>query len=541
MKRRSFLKSSALGAAVATSLPLAACTGTNSDSTSKLPYGETDDFELNEITVDELQQYLKDGKYTSEQLVSLYLDRIQKIDIDGPGLNAVIEINPDALEIAKQLDAERKDANIRGPLHGIPVMIKDNIDTGDKMMTTAGALALVGHKAVKDSPLAAGLREAGAIILAKTNLSEWANFRSNRSSSGWSGRGGQVSNPYYLNHSPCGSSSGTGAAVSANLCVLGIGTETNGSITCPSNANSLVGIKPTVGLISRTGIIPISHTQDTAGPMCRTVKDAAYLLGALTSADNEDPATLKNRDRIFNDYVQFLDEDGLKGARIGVGRAYMGFHEAVDPVIEKALNVLREKGAELIDIDERIGSSKSGASMDVLLYEFKAGVNKYLSNARADSGVKSLADIIEFNREHESESMPYFKQELLEMAQEKGDLDSSEYLEALESVLTGYRENGVDRIMDAYMLDAIVAPTRGLAWTIDLVNGDHGNGGSSSPAARSGYPAITVPAGYAFGLPLNISFFGRAYSEPELLKYAYSFEQAAKHRQRPMFIEKRDY
>lgn len=541
MKRRSFLKSSALGAAVATGLPLAACTGSSSDSNIKPPYGENDSFELNEVTVDELQQYLKDGKYTSEQVVSLYLERIQKVDIEGPGLNSIIEINPDAAEIARKLDMERKEGKLRGPLHGIPIVIKDNIDTGDKMMTTAGALALLGHRAEKDSPLAAQLRNAGAIILAKTNLSEWANFRSNRSSSGWSGRGGQVRNPYYLDHSPCGSSSGTGAAVSANLCVLGIGTETNGSITCPSNASSLVGIKPTVGLISRTGIIPISHTQDTAGPMCRTVKDAAYLLGALSAADNNDPATLQNRDRIFSDYVQFLDKDGLKGARIGVGRAYMGFHEAVDPVIEKALDVLREMGAELIDIEESIGGSKSGASMDVLLYEFKAGVDKYLSNARADSGAKSLADIISFNLENEAESMPYFKQELLEMAQEKGGLDSPEYLEALESVLSGYRENGIDRVMDHNKLDAIVAPTRGLAWTIDLVNGDHGNGGSSSPAARSGYPAITVPAGYAFGLPLNISFFGRAYTEPLLIKYAYSFEQATMHRRRPMFIEKREY
>ena len=542
MKRRSFLKSTALGMAAASAAPLAGCTDMNSaESQDTKPFGETDSFELNEISVDKLKAHLESGKYSSEDIVKLYLSRIKMIDTDGPELNSVIEINPDALEIAQELDRERKEGKVRGPLHGIPVMIKDNIDTGDKMMTTAGALALVGHRAAKDSPVAAQLREAGAIILAKTNLSEWANFRSTRSSSGWSGRGGQVSNPYYLNHSPCGSSSGTGAAVAANLCVLGIGTETNGSITCPSSANSLVGIKPTVGLISRSGIIPISHTQDTAGPMCRTVKDAAYLLGALTAEDSDDPATLQQRESIYTDYVQFLDKEGLEGARIGVGRAYMGFHEAADPVIEEALEVLREKGAELIDIEDSIGSSKSGAGFNVLLYEFKDGLNKYLAGANADSGVKSLEEVINFNKANEEDSMPYFKQEILEMAQEKGDLDSPEYLEALESVLSGYRENGMDKVMDEHNLDAIVAPTRGFPWTIDLVSGDHGRGSSSSPAARSGYPNITVPAGYAFGLPLNISFFGRAYSEPVLLKLAYAYEQASLHRNRPMFIPKRDY
>ncbi len=540
MRRRSFLKSSAIGAAAVTALPVVSCSDSNIYKKDKV-FGESDKFELNEITVDRLRELMQNGTYSSEDIVKLYLDRIQKVDVEGPGLNSVIELNPDALDIARKLDDERREGKLRGPLHGIPVMIKDNIDTGDKMMTTAGALALVGHKAQKDSPVAAQLREAGAVILAKTNLSEWANFRSTRSSSGWSSRGGQVRNPYYLNHSPCGSSSGTAVAVSANLSVLGIGTETNGSITCPSNANGIVGIKPTVGLLSRKGIIPISHTQDTAGPMCRTVKDAAYLLGALTAADEADPATQKNRGKIFNDYTQFLDADGLKGARIGVGRAYTGFHEAVDPVFENALDVLRDRGAELVDIEENIGNSESGASMNVLLYEFKYGLNKYLSGARADSGVKSLEDIIRFNRDNEAQAMPYFKQELLEMAQEKGDLDSTEYMEALESILNGYRDEGIDRVMDDYVLDAIVAPTRGLTWTIDLVNGDHGTGSSSSPAARAGYPSITVPAGYAFGLPLNISFFGRAYSEPELLSYAYTFEQATLFRKRPMFIPGREY
>lgn len=541
MKRRSFLQSSALGAAAISALPLASCVTDNKDSESGKHFtGESDSFELNEITVDELQQKISDGVYTSEKIVQLYLERIQQIDVDGPGLNSVLEINPDALEIARQLDKERAEGKLRGPLHGIPVMIKDNIDTGDKMMTTAGALALVGHIAKEDSPLAAQLRKAGAIILAKTNLSEWANFRSSRSSSGWSARGGQVSNPYYLNHSPCGSSSGSGAAVSANLCTLAIGTETNGSITCPSNANGIVGIKPTVGLISRTGIIPISHTQDTAGPMCRTLKDAAHLLGALTAKDENDPATHNSRDKILSDYTPFLDENGLQGARIGVGRAYMGFHEAVDPVIEAALEVLREKGAELIDIEESIGRSASGAGMNVLLYEFKDGVNKYLQGAD-DIEVNTLEDIIRFNRENEKESMPYFKQEILEQAQEKGGLDSEEYKEALESILKGYRDEGIDKVMDEHQLDAIVAPTRGLAWTIDLVNGDHGRGSSSTPAARAGYPNITVPAGFAFGLPLGLSFFGKAYTEPVLLKLAYSFEQASKARKKPGFLPMREY
>lgn len=349
-----------------------------------------------------------------------------------------------------------------------------------------------------------------------------------------------MSNPYYLNHSPCGSSAGSGAAVSANLCTLAIGTETNGSITCPSNANGVVGIKPTVGLISRTGIIPISHTQDTAGPMCRSVKDAAYLLSALTGMDEKDEATQKNRDKILDDYMQSLDKDGLVGARIGVGRAYMGFHEAVEPVIEKALGILKEKGAELIDIEDSIGNSASGAGMNVLLYEFKHGLNKYLE-AADDIEVNTLEDIISFNQENEKESMPYFKQEILEMAQEKGGLDSEEYLASLESILKGYRDEGIDKVMDEFNLDAIVAPTRGLTWTIDLVNGDHGSGSSSTPAARSGYPNITVPAGFAFGLPLGLSFFGRAYSEPKLLKFAYAFEQASLARKKPEFKPKRDY
>lgn len=539
MKRRSFLQSSALGAVALTAIPITSCAGEPKSKAGLT--GESDDFELNETGVDELQQKMKDGSYTAEKIVRLYLDRIEAVDKSGPSLNAIIEINPDAIEQAQQLDRERSEGKVRGPLHGIPVMIKDNIETGDKMMTTAGSLAMLGNIAKNDSPVAAQLRKAGAIIIAKTNLSEWANFRSSRSSSGWSSRGGQVRNPYILDHSPCGSSSGSGAAVSANLCTLAIGTETNGSITCPSNANGVVGIKPTVGLISRTGIIPISITQDTAGPMCRTVKDAAYLLGALTAEDTADRATMNRGQNVYNDYVQFLDADGLNGARIGVGRSYMGFHEAVDPVIEEALKVLQEKGAVLVDLDEAVGRLRGSDGYNVLLYEFKDGLNRYLATAGDNISVKTLEDIIRFNSEHEAEAMPFFKQEILEQAQAKGDLSTEEYTAALANMLKAYREDGIDRVMDENQLDAIVAPTGGLSWTIDLVNGDHGTGGSSTPAARAGYPNVTVPAGFAFDLPLGLSFFGRAYSEPKLLKYAYAFEQASMKRRKPGFLKSRTY
>lgn len=539
MKRRFFLQKTILGGAAISTLSLSSCVNekVNSGSERENFY----DFDLNEATVDTLQDMMGKGAITSEEIVSLYMERIKKVDTNGPGLNSVLELNPDALSIARELDMERKKGILRGPLHGIPVMIKDNIDTGDKMMTTAGALALVGNVAKKDSSLVEQLRKAGAVILAKTNLSEWANFRSTRSSSGWSSRGGQVRNPHILNHSPCGSSSGSGVAVSANLCALAIGTETNGSITCPSSLVGVVGIKPTVGLISRTGIIPISHTQDTAGPMCRTVKDAAYLLGALTEEDPLDSATWEGRDKILDNYVQFLDKDGLKDARIGVGRSYMGFHEAADPILESAYKKLKELGAVLIDVDEPVGKNEGDDAFNVLLYEFKDGLNKYLSTTSANVENRSLEDIIKYNKTNESEAMPYFKQEILEMAQTKGNLTTQEYTDALARLLNNYRKEGIDKVMDEYRLDAIVAPTRGFSWTIDLVNGDHGNGGSSSPAARAGYPSITVPAGFAFDLPLGLSFFGRAYSEPKLLKYAYAFEQATLHRRIPGFIPSREY
>ncbi len=478
---------------------------------------------------------MKDGTLSSEKMIRLYLSRIDDIDKNGPGLNSVIELNPDAESIAKHLDAERKKGKIRGPLHGIPVLIKDNIDTADKMMTTAGALALVGNIVKKDSQVARKLREAGAVILGKTNLSEWANFRSTNSSSGWSSRGGQTHNPYILSRNPCGSSSGSGAAVSANLTALAIGTETNGSIVCPSNANGVVGIKPTVGLIGRSGIIPISETQDTAGPMARTVTDAAILLGALTGVDPDDDRTKESVGRTFTDYTKFLDKDGLKGARIGVAKAYFGEDEKENEELEKALELMKQQGAELIDIDKRIPCGKGKDAFNVLLYEFKDGLNRYLEKYCTVPGIRTLKDVIEFNKKNAKTAMPYFKQEILVMAEEKGNLSTKEYVEAHANVLKDSR-NGIDHIMDKHSLDAIVAPTGGLAWTTDLVYGDHGGGGSSSPAARAGYPNITVPAGSAYGLPFGLSFFGRAYSEPVLLRLAYSFEQHSKKRIVPGFL-----
>jgi len=534
MKRRSFIQSAALGTAAFSAAPLTGCQPQQKQGAFAPPF--EDEFELKEITVEAMQQQMSNGTYSSRKIVDMYLERIEAIDKNGPGLNAIIELNPDALSIADQLDKERQEGTIRGPLHGIPVMIKDNIDTADRMMTTAGSLALVGSIAQQDSWVAQKLREAGAIILGKTNLSEWANFRSTRSSSGWSSRGGQSRNPYILDRNPCGSSSGSGAAVSANLCMITIGTETNGSIVCPSNANGIVGIKPTVGLVGRSGIIPISHTQDTAGPMARSVKDAAFLLGGLTGIDPRDEKTNESDGRYHTDYTQFLDVDGLRGVRIGIGRGFMGFHEAVDAVLEMAFNKMKDLGAILVDIDDRIPAGNGREGYNVLLYEFKDGLNKYLATTGDDVPVKSLEDLIRFNLEHEAEAMPYFKQEILVAAQEKGGLDSEEYQKALENILTGSRKDGIDKVMDEHELDAIVAPTGGPAWPIDLITGDHGLGSSSSPAARSGYPNITVPAGFVFGLPVGLSFFGRAYSEPILLKIAYAFEQGSLQRKAPEFL-----
>jgi amidase len=494
-------------------------------------------FELDEITVSELQQGMTSGRYTARSITEKYLARIEAIDKHGPAINAVIEVNPEAVNIAKALDKERKEKRLRGPLHGIPVLIKDNIDTGDRMMTTAGSLALLGSRPLKDSVVAQKLREAGAVILGKTNLSEWANIRSNQSTSGWSGRGGQTKNPFVLDRNPCGSSSGSGAGVSANLCAVAIGTETDGSIVCPASTNGVVGLKPTVGLVSRSGIIPISHSQDTAGPLCRTVRDAAILLGALTGVDEEDKATSESRGKSYADYSQFLVADGLRGARIGVVRGTFGFNAAVDALMGTALDLLRSQGAVLVDPAEIETRGKfDDSEVTVFMYELKADLNAYLARLGPRAPVHTLQEIIEFNEKHREQEMPYFGQELFLKSELKGPLTSQEYLDALKKNHQLARTEGIDAVMDKNKLDALVGPTGGPAWLTDLVTGDHFGGGSSSTAAVAGYPNISVPAGEVFGLPVGISFFGRAWSEPVLIRLAYAYEQASKHRKPPQFL-----
>jgi amidase len=493
-------------------------------------------FELDEITIAELQDGMKSGKYTARSIAEKYLARIETIDRNGPAIRSVIETNPDALAIAEELDKERKDRGLRGPLHGIPVLIKDNIDTGDRMMTTAGSLALVGAKPPKDSFVAQKLRAAGAVILGKTNPSEWANIRSNHSTSGWSGRGGLTKNPYALDRNPCGSSSGTGAGISANLGAVGVGTETDGSIVCPSSANGLVGIKPTVGLVSRSGIIPISHTQDSAGPMCRTVRDAAILLGALVGVDSEDSATAASVGKSFPDYTHFLGP-GRPGARIGVVRKYFGFNDDVDALMELALDVLKNNGAVIVDPADIATIGKTGANENnVLLYELKADLNAYLARLGPNAPVKTLKDVIEFNDQNKDKEMPYFGQDMFLKAQAKGDLTTKEYVDALENNLRLARQEGIDATMDKFKLDALVAPTGGPAWITDLINGDNASGQTSTAAAVACYPSVSVPAGYVHGLPVGISFFGRAWSEPTLIALAHAFEQATKVRKAPQFL-----
>ena len=480
-------------------------------------------FELNEVTITQLQEKMSSGKLTSQEITQKYLDRIERIDKRGPELRSVIEINPDAIGIAKKMDEERKSGKVRGPLHGIPVLIKDNIDTGDKMQTTAGSLALVGTPAPDDAIIVGKLREAGAILLGKTNLSEWANFRSSHSSSGWSGRGGQVRNPFCTDRSPCGSSSGTGAAVSANLCAIGIGTETDGSIVCPSGINGVVGIKPTVGLWSGDGIIPISHSQDTAGPMARTVSDAAILLGALSEKSQ--------------DYTQALDMNGLKNARIGIASDFFGFHSGVEKLMAEAIQTMKNAGAIIVENLKFENREEWGKlEWQVLISEFKADLNAYLKR-RTGLKVQSLADLIEFNKTNSETELKWFAQEIFEEAEKTKGLDDPIYLKALSKAQELTRKNGIDLLMDKHQLDALIAPTNGPSWTIDLVNGDHFGGGSSEPAAISGYPNISVPAGYVQGLPVGISFFGRAWSEATLIKLAYAYEQASKHRKSPGFLK----
>jgi amidase len=493
-------------------------------------------FPLSEATTEQLQQWMQDGRYTSRQLVELYLARIDRIDRSGPTLRSVIETNPDARSIADALDAERKTTGPRGPLHGIPVLIKDNVDTADGMMTTAGSLALEGSTPLRDAFVVERLRAAGAVILGKTNLSEWANIRSTRSSSGWSARGGQTKNPYVLDRNPCGSSSGTGAAIAANLAAVGVGTETDGSIVCPSSLNALVGIKPTVGLVSRSGIIPISHTQDTAGPMARTVRDAAVLLSAMTGTDPRDPATKASVGKAA-DYTKTLDADALKGARIGVARKrYFGYSPATDAVIEQALSVMKAAGAVIVDpADIPTAASLEDCELEVLLYELKADLGSYLRGLGPSARVRSLADVIAFNEREKAREMPFFGQELFISAQKKGPLTDPAYKKALASCRTRARTLGIDAVMTRLRLDALVAPTGGPAWPTDLVNGDHFLGASSTPAAVAGYPSITVPAGDVRGLPVGLAFFGRAWTESKLISFAYAFEQATKHRRPPAF------
>jgi amidase len=480
---------------------------------------------------------MRSGKFTARLLVEKYTARIDEIDKRAPAVNAIIELNPDAFAIADALDEERRAKGPRGPLHGIPVLIKDNIDTADRMMTTAGSLALVGSKPPKDSFVAQRLRAAGAVILGKTNLSEWANIRSSHSTSGWSGRGGLTKNPYALDRNACGSSSGTGAGISANLAAVGIGTETDGSIVCPSSSNGLAGIKPTVGSVSRSGIIPISHSQDGAGPMCRTVRDAVILLGALTGVDPEDSATAASAGKSQTDYSQYCDPNGLKGARIGVARKYFGFNDAVDALMEEALDVMKKQGATLVDpADIETLGKFDDSELLVFMYELKADLNAYLARLGPSAPVRTLKDIIEFNDRNRQKEMPYFGQDLFLKAEGKGPLSEKAYLDAVARNHQLARTEGIDAIMDKHHLDALVAPTGGPAWLTDLINGDHSGGGSSNAAAVAGYPNVNVTAGSIFGLPVGISFFGRAWSEPTLIKLAYSFEQAAKARQAPRFL-----
>lgn len=535
--RRSFLQSAFIGGAAAGLVPLYPALGAARETTSAGQPGGVSAFELDEITIAELQDGMKSGKFTAQSLVEKYSGRINEIDKHGPKVNAIIEMNPDALSIAEVLDRERKANGPRGPLHGIPVVIKDNIDTDDKMMTTAGSLALVGSKPAQDSFAARQLRRAGAVILGKTNLSEWANIRCSHSTSGWSGRGGLTRNPYVLDRNPCGSSSGTGAGVSANLCAAGIGTETDGSIVCPSSSNGLVGIKPTVGLVSRSGIIPISHTQDGAGPMCRTVRDAALLLGAITGVDPGDPATASSAGKSYVDYTKFCDPNALKGARIGVARKYFGFSDSVDTLMERSIDVMKKQGAIVIDpADIETFGKFDESELLLFMYELKADLNAYLARLGPGAPVRSLKEIIEFNERNRQTEMPYFGQDLFIKAEAKGPLSEKAYTDAFEKNRQLSRSDGVDATMNKYQLDAIIAPTGGPAWLTDLVNGDHVAGGSSNAAAVAGYPNINVTAGFISGLPVGISFFGRAWSEPTLVGLAFAFEQATKARQAPKFL-----
>ena len=534
MKRRNFISKVTVALTGIATLHSGLSNATSTKIKNKLPENEfADHFELNEVTITELQEKMASGKLSAVQITQLYLSRIDKIDKKGPAINAVIEINPDALSIAKALDTERKNGKVRSLLHGIPVLLKDNINTGDKMLTTAGSVALLGNIAPHDAFIIKKLREAGAVILGKTNLSEWANFRSSRSCSGWSSRGGQTRNPYMLDRSTSGSSAGSGAAVAANLCAIAIGTETNGSICAPSSMCGIVGIKPTVGLWSRSGIIPISATQDTAGPMTRTVKDAAILLGLLCGVDENDSATKNSTTKNYEDYTRFLDTNGLKGKRIGIDTSYLKKHEGVDALISETLEKIKSLGAEIVELEPLMSDTTiNDSELAVLCFELKDGLNHYLS--QTNSAFRSLKDIIEFNKKNEAKVMPYFKQEYFEMSEAKGDLKSSEYLLAVEKTFTGSRKI-IDAALQRNKLDAICEPVIGPANCIDEVNGDYGVYYSSGIAAMAGYPHITVPSGMVYDLPVGLNFLGTAFSEPTLISIGYSFEQATMKRVKPAF------
>ena len=539
MQRRDFLKAGAAAgvAGLATLESGSAAAGAPAGAAAVDGAWPVPPFEHADATVGQLQAAQAEGRLTAVSLAEAYLARMDAVDSGGPRLASVIERNPEALAIAAALDAERKAGRVRGPLHGIPVLLKDNIDTGDRMRTSAGSLALAESIAPRDAFLVERLRAAGAVILGKANLSEWANFRSTGSSSGWSSRGGQTRNPHALDRNPCGSSSGSGAAVAADLCAASVGTETDGSIICPSRSCGIVGIKPTVGLVSRSGIIPISHTQDTAGPMARTVADAAALLGPMTGLDPRDPATAGAAGRAPTDYSVYLDRGALRGARIGVVREMFGDNPQVLRVMEESIQALRVLGAELVDpVSFPTRGQFDDAEYEVLLYEFKAGIAEYLATLGPSAPVKTLADLIAFNQRHRDRTMPFFGQDIFLAAQEKGPLTSPAYLEALEKCRRMSRDEGIDAVMDQHRLDACIAPSGGTAHLTDLVNGDYYTGtGSSTFPAVSGYPHVTVPAGDAFGLPIGLSLFGRAFSEPKLIGYAYAFEQATQKRLVPRF------
>jgi amidase len=538
ISRRSLFAYGAAGGALAAATAAGRAMTSAPPESPAAPPPDIPSFELEEATVADLQRRMESGQESARSITERYIARIGAMDRKGPGLHCVLEVNPDAVAAAQSLDTERKAGKVRGPMHGIPVLLKDNVATADRMATTAGSLALEGAVPPADAFLVKRLRDAGAVLLGKTNLSEWANFRSTHSSSGWSGRGGQCRNPYALDRNPSGSSSGSGAAAAANLCAVAVGTETDGSIVSPSNNCGLVGLKPTVGLVSRAGIIPISHSQDTAGPMARTVADAAALLSAIAGQDPADSATLEGAGKAAPDYRKFLDPKGLKGMRLGIPRkGFYGQSPAADRIVEAAITEMKKLGAEIVDpanIETVGGFEKS--EFEVLLYEFKADLNAYLAGFKPGPQPRTLADLIEFNEKNRDREMPFFGQEILVMADKKGPLTDKAYLTALEKDRRLARKDGIDKTMEKFKLDALVAPTSAPATLIDLINGDYGVNGSSTIPAVAGYPHITVPAGFERGLPVGISFFGRAWSEPTLIRIAHAFEQATQHRRPPRFL-----